>query len=86
MPTSNQRLKGANYPPQRRRIAVDLDEPTFHKLDKMFQYGERNRVMQHVILWLIEMYEEHGDNALLIFLRTNDYKKLLQLNLPEEPK
>jgi hypothetical protein len=44
----------ANY----RRVSIQVDEELYQRLNKLFEWGERNRVLVNVLEWLCEKIEK----------------------------
>lgn len=65
-----------------KKICFDLPIDTYNRLDKVLAWGERNRVMVHIVEWMLEKIDKHGQIALLLFLRNGDLSSIC--NLPEK--
>lgn len=62
-----------------RRISVQVDEELYQRINKLFEWGERNRVLVKVLEWLCEKVEKHGKNALIILLREDNFNELITM-------
>lgn len=62
-----------------RRISVQVDEELYQRINKLFEWGERNRVLVKVLEWLCEKIEKHGKNALIILLREDNFNELITM-------
>lgn len=65
----------ANY----RRVSIQVDEELYQRLNRLFEWGERNRVLVNVLEWLCEKIEKHGRNALVILLREETFDELITM-------
>lgn len=65
----------ANY----RRVSIQVDEELYQRLNRLFEWGERNRVLVNVLEWLCEKIEKHGRNALVILLREKTFDELITM-------
>lgn len=63
--------------PNYRRISIQVDEALYQRLNNLFEWGERNRVLVNVLTWMCEKIERHGKKALIIFLRENNFNELI---------
>lgn len=62
-----------------RRVSIQVPEELYQRLNKAFEWGERNRVLTNVLEWLCEKIEKHGKNALIILLREETFEELLTM-------
>lgn len=62
-----------------RRISIQVDEELYQRVNKLFEWGERNRVLVKVLEWLCEKIEKHGKNALIILLREENFNELITM-------
>lgn len=65
--------------PYTKKISLILPIDTYKRLDKLFERGERNRVMVNVIDWMCGKIERYGKNALIIFLRDKDFDEAVRM-------
>lgn len=65
--------------PHFRRVSIQVDEELYQRLNKLFEWGERNRVLVNVLEWVCEKIEAHGKNALVVLLREKDFNELLAM-------
>lgn len=65
----------ANY----RRVSIQVDEELYQRLNRLFEWGERNRVLVNVLEWLCEKIERHGRNALVVLLREDKFDELVTM-------
>lgn len=70
---------GAFYMAHYRRISIQVDEELYQRLNRLFEWGERNRVLVNVLEWLCEKIEKHGKNALIILLREETFEELITM-------
>lgn len=62
-----------------RKISIQVPEELYERLQKNFEWGERNRVLNKVLVWVCDKVERHGSNALIILLREDEFEALLQM-------
>lgn len=62
-----------------RRISIQVDEELYQRLQKCFEWGERNRVLVRVLTWLCEKIEKYGQNALVVLLREDKFDSLVKM-------
>lgn len=62
-----------------RRISIQVDEELYQRLNRLFEWGERNRVLVNVLEWLCEKIERHGRNALVVLLREDKFDELVAM-------
>lgn len=67
-----------------RRISVQVDEALFQRLNRCFEWGERNRVLTRMLEWLCEKVELHGKNALVVILREDDFGELVVMGVKKD--
>ena len=65
--------------PNYRRISIQVDEELYQRLNRLFEWGERNRVLVNVLEWLCEKIERHGRNALVVLLREDKFDELVTM-------
>ena len=65
--------------PNYRRISIQVDEELYQRLNRLFEWGERNRVLVNVLEWLCEKIERHGHNALVVLLREDKFDELVTM-------
>ena len=65
--------------PYNKKISLILPIDTYKRLDKLFERGERNRVMVNVIDWMCDMIEKHGRAALIVFLRDKEFSSVVRM-------
>lgn len=65
--------------PDYRRVSIQVDEELYQRVNKLFEWGERNRVLVKVLEWLCEKIELHGRNALIILLREETFDELITM-------
>lgn len=70
--------------PYYRKISIQVPEELYERLQKNFEWGERNRVLNRVLEWLCEKIEKHGSNALAVLLREDKFEALVQMRRPED--
>lgn len=70
--------------PYNKKISLILPIESYKRLDKLFERGERNRVLVNVIDWVCDMIERHGRDALIIFLRDKDFTPVVGMHLGGE--
>ena len=54
-------------------------EELYQRLNRLFEWGERNRVLVNVLEWLCEKIEKHGRNALVVLLREDKFDELVTM-------
>lgn len=62
-----------------RRIAIQVDEELYQRLNRLFEWGERNRVLVNILEWLCDKIEKHGKNALILVLREDNFDELVRM-------
>jgi len=62
-----------------RRISTLVSEELYQRLQRNFEWGERNKVVHRVLEWLCEKIERHGRDALVLILREEDFTELANL-------
>lgn len=67
-----------------KKISILLPNDTYERLNKLFERGERNRVVVNVLDWMCEKIERHGRDALIVFLREKDFNEVVRLGLAEK--
>lgn len=65
--------------PNYRRVSIQVDEELYQRLNRLFEWGERNRVLVNVLEWLCEKIEKHGRNALVVLLREDKFDELVTM-------
>lgn len=65
--------------PDYRRISIQVDEELYQRLNRLFEWGERNRVLVNVLEWLCEKIEHHGRKALVVLLREDKFDELVRM-------
>lgn len=65
--------------PDYRRISIQVDEELYQRLNRLFEWGERNRVLVNVLEWLCEKIERHGRKALVVLLREDKFDELVRM-------
>lgn len=65
--------------PLQKKISILLPIDTYKRLDKLFERGERNRVVVNVLDWMCGKIERHGKDALIIFLREKDFDDVVRM-------
>ena len=65
--------------PDYRRISIQVDEELYQRLNHLFEWGERNRVLVNVLEWLCEKIERHGRKALVVLLREDKFDELVRM-------
>ena len=65
--------------PDYRRISIQVDEELYQRLNRLFEWGERNRVLVNVLEWLCEKIERHGRKALVVLLREDKFDELVHM-------
>lgn len=70
--------------PNYRRISIQVDEELYQRLNRNFEWGERNRVLVNVLEWLCEKIEKHGHNALIVLLREDKFDELVSMRRLED--
>ena len=63
-----------------KRIQINVPEELKVRHDRIFAWGEWNRVGVQVIEWMCDMHEQYGDAAFLIF-RSGKLGQFLQKEL-----
>lgn len=66
-----------------RRISIQVPEELYQRLGRCFEWGERNRALLRLIEWVCEKIEKHGKDALIIFLREDEFDKLVKMTKDE---
>lgn len=64
--------------PDRRRISIDVSEDLYNRLNRVFEWGERNRALTGILEFVVRAMEEKGVEALAVFSRTGKYTDLLK--------
>lgn len=67
-----------------RRITIQLTNEQYERLNGVFEWGERNRVLSNLIEWLCDKVEVHGKNALIILLREQKFEELVTMSKKKE--
>lgn len=62
-----------------RRISIQVDEELYQRVNHLFEWGERNRVLVNVLEWLCEKIEKHGKEALIVLLRDKHFEELVKM-------
>lgn len=70
--------------PYNRKISILLPEDLAIRLDRLFERGERNKVMVRVISWMCDKIERFGNEALILFLREDDLGKVVKMGAEEK--
>lgn len=70
--------------PYNRKISILLPEDLAVRLDRLFERGERNKVMVRVISWMCDKIERFGNDALILFLREDDLGKVVKMGAEEK--
>lgn len=65
------------------KIGVRISPELYKRLNKHFEWGEKSRIITHVLEWMCDKVEELGPGALMVFLRGGD---LLDIIKKEEEK
>ena len=69
--------------PDYRRISIQVDEELYQRLNHLFEWGERNRVLVNVLEWLCEKIERHGRKALVVLLREDKFDELVRMRIED---
>lgn len=64
-----------------KRIAVLVPIELYHRMNRCFEWGERNRTLVRMIEWLCEKIETHGQSALMLILREGHLDDLVKKGL-----
>lgn len=64
--------------PYTRKLGVLVPVDLYERINKCFEWGERTRVLNKVLEWVVEKIEKHGKGALVILLREDNFDELLK--------
>lgn len=72
-----------NERPTHRRITIQVTSDLYDRVWACFQWGERNRILVAMLEWLCDKVESHGNEALLLLLREQDFDSLVKMREDE---
>ena len=61
-----------------KRLAIMVPIDLYYRMNRCFEWGERNRTLVRVLEWLCEKIETHGTAALMLLLREGKLDELVK--------